>query len=113
MALDIQPVEGATFGAFIRGIKVTALDDATFKEMYDAWLKYALVIFPGQFLTNDEQIAFGRRFGPLEFEMARTSNLKPDGTLLTVEQDRDHLSVIEATHAWHSDSTYKPVQAKG
>ena len=39
--LDIQPLD-ATFGAVVRGIKVTGLDEATWRELYAAWLKYAL-----------------------------------------------------------------------
>jgi alpha-ketoglutarate-dependent taurine dioxygenase len=112
MALRVEPVD-ATLGAFIHNVKVTTADDATFAEIYATWLKHALIIIPGQFLSREEQISFAKRFGPLEFEMARTSNVKPDGTFLTTEDDKDHLSVIEATHAWHSDSTYKPIHAKG
>ena len=76
---DIEPLT-ATFGAVVRGIQVTDLDDATWRELYAAWLQYALLIFPDQHLARDQQIAFARRFGPLEFEMAAISNVKSDGT---------------------------------
>ena len=72
--LDIEPID-ATFGAVVRGIKVAEVDDETFRALRDAWLKYALLIFPGQHLTRDQQIAFAKRFGPLEFEMAAISNV--------------------------------------
>jgi alpha-ketoglutarate-dependent taurine dioxygenase len=59
---DIEPLN-ATFGAVIRGIQVTDLDDVTWRELYAAWLQYALLIFPDQHLARDHQIAFARRNG--------------------------------------------------
>src|SRR5258708_5707167 len=112
MVLDIEPVD-ATFGAIVRGIKLTDLDDATWTALYDAWLKYALLFFPGQHLTRAEQIAFAGRFGPLEYEMVPVSNVKPDGTLYTAERDQEMFVVLTATQNWHSDSTYQAIQAKG
>ena len=78
--LQIEPLD-ASFGAVVHGIKVTELDDATWRALYAAWLKYALLIFPDQHLARDQQIAFAKRFGPLEFEMAAISNVRADGTL--------------------------------
>jgi len=50
------------------------------RELYAAWLQYALLIFPDQHLARDQQIAFARRFGSVEFEMVAISNVKSDGT---------------------------------
>jgi alpha-ketoglutarate-dependent taurine dioxygenase len=112
MKLDIEPVD-ATFGAIVRGIKVNSIDDATWRKVYDAWLEYALLIFPGQNLTRDEQKAFARRFGQLEYEMLPITNLKTDGTLYSAKDDAGMLNLLQSTYSWHSDSTYTPVQAKG
>lgn len=112
MALEITPVD-ATLGAVVRGVKLTALDDATWHAIYEAWLKYALLVFPAQHLTRPEQIAFAKRFGPLEYEMVPVSNVKPDGTIYSKEKDKDMVSVLETTHYWHADSTYQQLQAKG
>ena len=79
-ALDIEPID-ATGGAVVRGIKVAEVDEATFRALYDVWLEYALLIFPDQHLQRDQQIAFAKRFGPLEFEMTAISNVRSDGTL--------------------------------
>jgi alpha-ketoglutarate-dependent taurine dioxygenase len=112
MKLDIEPVD-ATFGAIVRGVKLSALDEATWRAVYDAWLEYALLIFPGQHLTRDEQTALGRKFGALEFEKLAISNVKPDGTLFTRDEDEGMVNLLQSTYNWHSDSTYTPVQAKG
>src|SRR5882757_8841743 len=110
--LDIEPVD-ASFGAVVRGIKVTEVDEATFRALYAAWLEYALLIFPDQHLSRDQQIAFAKRFGPLEFEMAAISNVKADGTLINETQNSDVVKILVGNMGWHSDSTYMPVQAKG
>lgn len=110
--LDIEPLD-ATFGAVVKGVKLTELDDATWRDLHATWLRYALLIFPDQHLGRDEQIAFAKRFGPLEFEMAAISNVKADGTLRIEADNDDVVKVLKGNMGWHADSTYMPVQAKG
>ena len=110
-AFDIEPLD-ATFGAVVTGVKLAALDDAAWYQLYAEWLKYALLIFPGQNLSRDEQVVFAERFGPLEFKLAALSNVKADGTLI-VDPDNDVLKILKGNMGWHCDSTYMPVQAKG
>ena len=78
---NVQPVD-ASFGAVVTGLRLPGLDQSTWHALHDTWLQHALLIFPGQFLKKDEQIAFAKRFGSLEFEMARRSAMsREDGTL--------------------------------
>jgi alpha-ketoglutarate-dependent taurine dioxygenase len=112
-SLRIEPLAGTTFGATVAGVKVAALDDAAFRDLYAAWLEYALLIFPGQHLKRAEQIAFAKRFGPLEFEMAALSNVKADGSLRLEADNDDMMKILKGNMGWHCDSTYMPVQAKG
>ena len=107
----VEPL-AATFGAVITGVKLTDLPEDDFSALYDAWLEYALLVFPGQNLSNDEQIAFARRFGELEFDLAPLSNVKDDGSLRTNDDD-DMVKILKGNMSWHCDSTYMPVQAKG
>ena len=109
-AFHVQPLD-ATFGAIVTDLKLASLDDATWSDLHNTWLQYALLIFPDQFLKRDEQIAFAKRFGPLEFEMAAISNVKTDGTL--IDENSDLMKVLKGNMGWHCDSTYMPVQAKG
>jgi len=111
-AFDITPLD-ATFGAVITGVRLTDLDDAGWGELHAAWLEYALLVFPGQHLKRDEQIAFARRFGPLEFEMAAISNVRADGSLRVESDNDDMMKILKGNMGWHADSTYMPVQAKG
>jgi alpha-ketoglutarate-dependent taurine dioxygenase len=112
-SFDVQPVD-ASFGAVVTGINLPALDGPTWKAVHDTWLDYALLIFPGQFLKKDEQIAFAKRFGPLEFEMGAVSNVREDGTLrIEADEGDDVVKILKGNEGWHADSTFKPIQAKG
>ncbi|CAN5673616.1 TauD/TfdA family dioxygenase [soil metagenome] len=110
--LTVEPVD-ATFGAVVTGFRIADLDDDTWRELYATWLQYALLIFPDQHVTRDQQIAFAKRFGPLEFEMSAISNVKEDGTLRLEKDNDDRIKILKGNMGWHADSTYMPVQAKG
>ena len=108
---SLEPLP-TTFGAVVRGVRLAELDDATFAKLYDAWLEYALLVFPGQHLSKDEQVAFADRFGPREFELAPLSNVLPDGTLRDESKNDEVLRILKGNQGWHADSTYMPIQAK-
>ena len=107
--MKLSPLD-ATFGATVTDIDLRNLTDEQFKALYDAWLEYALLIFPGQHLDKESQVAFARRFGELEFDIAPISNVKKDGSL---RDDDDVVKILKGNMGWHADSTYMPVQAKG
>jgi alpha-ketoglutarate-dependent taurine dioxygenase len=111
--LSIQPLEASTFGAIVTGFRIAELDEPTWQKLHAAWLDHALLIFPGQFLKRGEQIAFAKRFGPLEFEMAPISNVRADGSIRPEKDNDDVIKVLKGNMGWHADSTYMPVQAKG
>ena len=112
MGVQVEPLD-ASFGATVTGLKLAALSEAAFNELYRAWLDYALLIFPGQHLSRDEQIAFARRFGQPEFEIAPISNVRADGSVRPEDNADDVIKVLKGNMGWHCDSTYMPVQAKG
>ncbi len=109
---DIRPLD-ATFGAVVTGLRLADIDDDTWHALNATWIEYGLLIFPGQHLNREQQIAFAKRFGPLEFEMGAISNVKDDGTLRREEDNDDRIKVLKGNMGWHMDSTYMPVQAKG
>ncbi len=110
--LQCEPLD-ACFGAQITGFSLTDISAEEFDSLYKYWLEYALLIFPDQNLTNNQQIAFARRFGELEFDLAPISNVKDDGSLRPDDGSDDMMQVIHGNMAWHHDSTYMRVQAKG
>ena len=66
--MDIEPLD-ASFGAILRDIALADLNEDAFRTLYDIWLDYGLLVFPGQHLNNASQIDFTRRFGELDFEI--------------------------------------------
>ena len=111
-SFDVEPLD-ASFGAVVTGLELARIDELTFAELYRTWLDYALLVFPGQHLSNVEQIAFARRFGAPEFEIAPISNVRADGSLRVDDGTDDAVKVLKGNMGWHTDSTYMPVQAKG
>jgi alpha-ketoglutarate-dependent taurine dioxygenase len=108
------PVD-ATLGATITGVDLANLDDAAWRFVEDAFLEYALLIFPGQDLSANEQVAFSNRFGDIEIlrENAKSvpiSNQKPDGSVLNPDEYR--FKTLRGNEGWHLDSTYMPIAAK-
>jgi len=102
----------ASFGAVVTGLRLADLPEPDFAALYRTWLTYGLLIFPGQHLDRDEQVAFARRFGALEIEITPISNVRADGSVRPEEGD-DVVKVLKGNMGWHCDSTYMPVQAKG
>ena len=109
--LELERLD-ATFGAVVRGVELRSLDDRTWQAIREAWVEYGLLIFPGQFLTRDEQDAFAHRFGDLEFKATPISNLDRDGNVHSSAED-DVVKSLRGNEGWHHDSTYMPIQAKG
>ena len=53
-------------GARVEGVQVHAIDDAAFARVFEAFQEYSVLVFPEQRLTDEQQMAFSERFGPLE-----------------------------------------------
>ena len=105
----------ATLGAVVRGVRLAELDESAWREIGSTFLERAVLVFPGQHLRRDEQVAFGRRFGELDPLVAETgtiaiSNRRPDGSLL--DPSDPIMQVLLGNEGWHTDSSYMPVSAK-
>ena len=111
MAYKLEPLE-RSFGAVITEINLVNIQDSDFDSLYSDWLKYALLIFPQQHLTNEEQINFAKRFGEMEYDISELSNVKKDGSVRDPNND-DYVKMLKGNIEWHHDSTYMPIQAKG
>jgi taurine dioxygenase len=110
-------------GAEIRGIGLRQVDDAAFRRIYDAWLEHLLLIFPEQDVTDEEQIAFARRFGELEIhpsrehrssrhpEIYRVSNVDEHGNIMP--QESTGWRYMNLTWLWHTDSSFREVPSMG
>jgi len=90
------------------------LDDATFKAVYDAFLRHQVLVFPPQDLPPARQVEFARRFGEVQVhvmnqyhadgypELYRLSNLDEKGRPNGKHPDK-------GTLAWHTDGSWQRV----
>ena len=113
--MNIEPTTGKTFGATVSGVTISNLSDNEFDRIHDALLEHGFLLFPAQFLSEQENVAFGLRFGELEFGGAPMSNQKrlaegDYGDVLDINSQMMRTNV--GNEAWHTDSTYQPVSSK-
>jgi alpha-ketoglutarate-dependent 2,4-dichlorophenoxyacetate dioxygenase len=113
------------FGARIDGVDLAQpLDDATFSRIHDAFQEHSVLVFPGQRLTDEQQMAFSRRFGPLETtiraigkenrlhpNLVDLSNLDPDHDGKLMDWSNRRMRYQSGNQLWHTDSSFKPVPA--
>ncbi len=105
MTLDIK-FSGAPLGHEIRGVDVATLDDATFAEIEKAYDTYGVVVIRGQKLDPERQVAFSRRFGPLDrFVLDRFNHRQfPEVFILSnIIEDGRPVGMNDAGRYWHSD----------
>src|SRR5213594_295533 len=118
MAITVTPL-GPSFAARIGGVDITRpLDDATWAEIRAAFEEHSVLVFHGQSLDDDAQVAFSRRFGALEVTrsinpaagtpFARQSNLDIKTGEVIPSDDRRMIYQL-ANMLWHSDSSFKAV----
>ena len=113
--MQVSPIENKTFGAVITGVKLPEIDETDVAQVKKEFLKYGFLVFPGQYLTVDENIRFGQWFGDLEFggiPMANHDKQK-DGTYGKIfDLDSQRMRTNVGNEAWHTDSTYWPISSK-
>ncbi len=113
--MTIQPIEGKSFGAKVTGVDLPTLTDEQFATIHAAFLKHGFLLFPGQHLDEAGSIAFGERFGELEFGGQPMANQRKhkDGTLGEIfDVDTQLMRTNIGNETWHTDSTYKPISSK-
>ena len=111
---DIRPLH-PRFGAEILGLDLSEpLDDASFAEVYRAFLDHQLLLFRDCELPQAAQVAFARGFGEVQVhvmnqyhnaefpELYTLSNLGADGKPSGRHPDR-------GTMYWHSDNSWSKV----
>ena len=102
MTLTVRPVSGS-IGAFVDGIDLGDLDDATMVELRRAWLDHLVLFFRDQNLTLDQFSRLARQFG----EPARYPFLPGiDGHPEIIEVLKQSHELVNFGGIWHSDSAY-------
>ena len=118
--MEIVPL-GPGFAAELRGVTLSdvAGDDAVCRAVRAAFEERSVLVFRDQDVTDEAQIAFSRRFGPLEVTPASTPGAGTHLVILTtIGTDgkvvpADHRIALrnKANQLWHTNSTFKAVPA--
>ena len=100
-------------GAEVSGLELSSdLNDGQFRALYQAFLRYQVLLFPPQDLPPGDQVAFARRFGEVQVhvmdqyhaneypELYTLSNLDASGRPSGKHPDR-------GTMAWHTDGSWR------
>jgi alpha-ketoglutarate-dependent 2,4-dichlorophenoxyacetate dioxygenase len=121
MSLTLEPVN-PDFVALARGLKLSrALGPDGVREIVDAMDKYAVLVFPDQPLTQDEQVQFVEQFGPLDSGLQTKimnkvqtrmrhntitdiSNVDASGNVAA--RDAKISIMNTGNQFWHTDSSY-------
>lgn len=113
------------FAGRVTGIDLAQMSSALAEDIRSAMDQHGVLVFPGQNLSQDAQIAFAQAMGPLELgfrkiktgahrlkynELADISNVTPDGAIAA----REHSKIVSnlANQLWHSDSSFQKPRAK-
>jgi alpha-ketoglutarate-dependent 2,4-dichlorophenoxyacetate dioxygenase len=125
MVLSIGPIHPVFVGE-VSGVDITRPVSRAEVEAIEAGMdRYAVLVFRDQELVDEQQIAFSRNFGDLEFTrgtgiskpgelrldpaFADVSNLGTNNAPLARENRRRLYSL--GNRLWHSDSSFKAVPA--
>lgn len=101
MAFEVKSLAGS-LGAEVFGVNLSAPSEADIAEIKSTLLQHKVLFFPGQSVSIDEHVTFGKQFGRIESH----PNLKNPYT--------DHPDIFElaATQGgvadeWHTDITFE------
>jgi taurine dioxygenase len=116
--MRVRPL-AARLGAHVQGVDLRALDSETFAAIHRAWLDYQVLLFRDQELTDDDLVAFSRRFGDLdEAPVQETGQRFVEGhpeIYIVSNVVRDGLaigSLGSGEAVWHTDMSYLPEPPK-
>jgi alpha-ketoglutarate-dependent taurine dioxygenase len=130
MSMAAHPVEDSiiakplhpSIGVEVIGVDLSKpLSEIVFRQVRELWDGHQLLLFRNQSLTEEQQVAFSRRFGDLAVqtesdkrssrnpEILRISNVDEKGM---IDRDTQRFFAI-LTGLWHTDGSYKPVPSHG
>jgi taurine dioxygenase len=112
--LAVRPLT-SKLGAAISNVKLADdMSDEVFRAIYQAFLRYQVLLFPPQDVPPARQVSFARRFGEVQIhimnqyhadgfpELYRLSNLDENGKPNGKHPDK-------GTLAWHTDGSWQRI----
>ena len=124
MSITVAPIT-PEFVAEVYDVDLTRpVPEADFSAIANAFWKYAVLIFPDQDISQQQQLAFAQRFGPVERErtldpkatpsrfdgaFSDISNLTADGKIWAADSRQRMYKA--GNKLWHTDSSFKYLPA--
>lgn len=104
---------GGALGAEVESVDLKAITEREFAAIHRAWLDHLVLLFRGQRLTDDDLIAFSRRFGRLDWApIQETGRRFVEGhpeiyVVSNVIENGVPIGSLGAGEAvWHTDMSY-------
>ena len=123
MPITIKPLH-PLFAAEIGGVDLNRIDEASRAEIVAAINRYAVLVFHGQSLDDDQLLALGRTFGSIaaprnprtqhrlrHAEIADISNLDAKSGEVRQREDHRRLDAL-GNQLWHSDASFRPISGE-
>jgi taurine dioxygenase len=92
------------------------LSSTDFARIHRAHLDHHVLVFRDQRITPEQQVAFSRRFGPLQIHVLHQFALAGNPEVLIVSnivENGKPIGLGDAGHFWHSDLSYKEKPSLG
>src|SRR5579871_1931711 len=106
---------GKALGAEVRGVDLRTVSAEEYESIHQAWLDHSVLLFRGQMLTDDDLIAFSKKFGDLDWApVQETGRRFVDGhpeiyVVSNVVENGVPIGSLGAGEAtWHTDMSYLP-----
>ena len=116
--ITVTPL-GFAAGAQVTGVDLGApLGELQQRQINKAWLEHIVLVFPGQDLTPEQQLAFARRFGQLDqHDSQAPSTLHAEHREILVLSNKvvngKKSGTYNSGRNWHTDLSYTTRPAKG
>lgn len=111
-AIGVKPMTAA-LGAFVDNVDLRLIDDSAFAAIHRAWIDHQVLLFREQSLSDEDLIAFSRRFGgldhaPIQENGRRFVNGYPEIYVVSnVIVNGEAIGSLGAGEAvWHTDMSY-------
>jgi len=106
--MQITSLDGA--GAEVTGVDIRQLSDADFAAVRQAYADHGVIFFRDQSLTEDDHIAFARRFGPININRFFLAHERYPEIALVLKEKEQKTNI---GGGWHTDHSYDAEPAMG
>ncbi|MEC5409291.1 TauD/TfdA family dioxygenase [Paraburkholderia sp. MPAMCS5] len=115
-SFEIRAFE-APLGAEVMGLALDKpISSTDFARIHRAHLDHHVLVFRDQRITPEQQVAFSRRFKPLQIHVLHQFALTGNPEVLIVSnivENGKPIGLGDAGHFWHSDLSYKEKPSLG